>query len=114
VIFIGDHGTPPHYSLSSNIDLVNLRIVAFKITTEFAVMKVEATKISEPATEAVSGKTRFVYQSHVHEDSPIWDRSMLKCGHIVKGSTIISEMDNNTVILPSYKAEVDHVGNIVI
>jgi hypothetical protein len=43
-----------------------------------------------------------------------WDRSMLKCGHIVKGPAIISEMDSNTVILPSYKAEVDHVGNIVI
>ncbi len=102
------------YRLTSNIELVNLRIVVLEITPEFAVRKVEATKISEPAAEAVSGKTKFVYQSCVHEDTPIWDRSMLKCGHVVKGPAIISEMDSNTVILPGYKAEIDHVGNILI
>jgi N-methylhydantoinase A/oxoprolinase/acetone carboxylase beta subunit len=102
------------YRLSSNIELVNLRIIVLEITPEFAVKKVEASQTSDPASEAISGRTKFVYESHVYEDTPIWDRAQLKSGHLVKGPAIISEMDSNTVVLPGYRAEIDHVGNILL
>jgi len=102
------------YRLSSNIELVNLRIIVLEITPEFAVKKVETSKTSDPPVETISGRTKFVYEGHFHEDTPIWDRSQLKCGHVVKGPAVISEMDSNTVILPGCRAEVDHVGNILI
>lgn len=102
------------YRLQANIELVNLRIVVLEVTPEFVVKKSEKSSTSEPPPEAVFGKTKLVYDGQVYEDSPIWSRSALKSGHIVKGPCLVTEMDSNTVILPGFKAEVDHVGNILI
>jgi len=102
------------FRLNAKIELVNLRIVILEETPEFTVRKIEKAESSQPPAEAVSGKTQFVYEGTVYPDAPIWDRAQLKCGHIVRGPCLITEMDSNTVILPGFRTEVDHVGNILI
>lgn len=57
--------------------------------------------------------TRFYYEGEWHEGK-IYDRSKLHTGLVVPGPAIVSEMDSTTVVLPSYSAKVDVVGNLLI
>jgi 5-oxoprolinase (ATP-hydrolysing) len=102
------------YRLPNNVELMNIRIVAQEIQPDFAIQKLEKASSTEPPESAVQSTTTLVYENKIYENSFIWDRSKLLFGHIVKGPCVISEMDSNTVILPGFSAEVDHVGNILI
>ena len=46
--------------------------------------------------------------------APVYDRSRLKAGNVVKGPAIVMEMDSTTVILPKHHGKVDRLGNILI
>lgn len=113
-LFQAAHEKSFTFRLASKIELVNLRIVVLEETPEFVIKKVQTSSTNEPPESAISGKTKLVCEGHEYNDSPIWERSQLKSGHIVKGPCLVTEMDSNTVILPGFKAEVDHVGNILI
>ncbi|KAK9782804.1 putative 5-oxoprolinase [Seiridium cardinale] len=102
------------YRLPSNVEIINLRIVAEEEKSEMTVRRLQKAAAPEPPSSAIQSRAPFVYEGKVHEDSPIWDRSALLCGHAVEGPCIISEMDSNTVIYPGYQAKVDHVGNLLI
>ncbi|KAJ7903671.1 5-oxoprolinase [Mycena olivaceomarginata] len=102
------------YKLSSDIELMNLRIVAEEIPPEFKVQRLTPADTVEPSASAISGRTTLVYQNTEYKDSPIWARSALKWGQVVQGPCIVNEMDSNTVVLPGYKAEVDELGNLLI
>ena len=48
-------------------------------------------------------------------ESTFWDRSQLnREGYKIQGPAVVSEMDANTLILPGFVGEIDHVGNILI
>ena len=102
------------YRLSSNIELMNLRIVAEEVTPEITVKESEKTRSLEPPSSAILGKTTLVYQSRDYKESIIWNRSELKYGNVVHGPCIVNEMDSNTLILPGFKGEIDSVGNILL
>ena len=102
------------YRLSSNIELMNLRIVAEEVTPEITVKESDKTRSLEPPSSAILGKTTLVYQSRDYKESIIWNRSELKYGNVVHGPCIVNEMDSNTLILPGFKGEIDSVGNILL
>ncbi|KAJ7127119.1 Hydantoinase/oxoprolinase-domain-containing protein [Mycena epipterygia] len=102
------------YKLSTDIELMNLRIVAEEVPLDFKVKKLEAAEGTEPDIAAIASRTTLVYQNTEYTDSPIWTRSQLKWGHVVQGPCIVNEMDSNTLVLPGFKAEVDEVGNLLI
>ena len=102
------------YRLSANIELMNLRIVAEEITPKITVKESETTKSLEPSSSAIAGKTTFIYQNKEYKESIVWDRSQLLHGNVLHGPCIVNEMDSNTLILPSFKGEVDSVGNILL
>jgi N-methylhydantoinase A len=47
-------------------------------------------------------------------DTPIYDRTKLGAGSMIKGPAIIEQLDSTTVILPGQKAEIERYGNIII
>jgi len=102
------------YRLSANIELMNLRIVAEEITPKITVKESVTTKFPEPPSSAIAGSTTLIYQNKEHKESIIWDRSKLLYGNILHGPCIVNEMDSNTLILPSFKGEIDSVGNILL
>ena len=93
---------------------MNLRIVAEEVTPDITVKESYIVKDSEPSSLAIKGRTTLIYQDKQYEDSVVWDRSHLVYGNVLHGPCVINEMDSNTLILPSYKGEVDSVGNILL
>ena len=113
-LFEAEHDKLFSYRLSSDVELVNLRVIAEEVKTELPIKMLDNATSTNPPESSVSSKTNLVFQGREFPDSPVWDRLSLKNGHAVLGPCIISEMDSNTVILPGFRAEVDAVGNILI
>ena len=113
-LFDTEHDKLFTYRLSSDVELVNLRVVAEELKRELPIKKLEKATSSTPPESSVSSKTKLVFEGEEFPNSPIWDRSSLRNGHAVLGPCIISEMDSNTVVLPGFRAEIDPVGNILI
>ena len=113
-LFEAEHDKLFSYRLSSDVELVNLRVIAEEVKTELPIKTLDNATSTNPPESSVSSRTNLVFQGREFPDSPVWDRLSLKNGHAVLGPCIISEMDSNTVILPGFRAEVDAVGNILI
>ena len=113
-LFEAEHEKLFTYRLSSDVELVNLRVIAEEMKTNLPIKQLDNATSVTPPESSVCSKTNLVFQGKEFPDSPIWDRLSLKNGHAVLGPCVISEMDSNTVILPGFRAEVDAVGNILI
>ena len=113
-LFEAEHDKLFTYRLSSNVELVNLRVIAEELKYDLPIKELEqATSVILPDS-SISSKTTLVFGGNDFADSPIWNRLSLKNGHAVLGPCIISEMDSNTVVLPGFRAEIDAVGNVLI
>ena len=113
-LFDAEHDKLFTYRLSSDVELVNLRVVAEELKSDSPIKKLEKAISATPPESSVSSKTDLVFEGKEFPDSPIWDRLSLENGHAVLGPCIISEMDSNTVVLPGFRAEIDIIGNILI
>lgn len=100
------------YKLDTDVEIINLRVVAEERELDLKLKEIEES-ISPVSEAAVQSRTTLIFNGKRH-DSPIWTRSALKKGHVLHGPCIITEMDSNTLILPGYRAEIDHIGNILI
>jgi 5-oxoprolinase (ATP-hydrolysing) len=73
----------------------------------------EGQHITPPDSAIVNTKQITVEGKKV--EAKFWDRAALnKAGYRVDGPCVVSEMDSNTLILPGYYGEIDHIGNILI
>ena len=113
-LFEAEHDKLFSYRLSSDVELVNLRVIAEEVKTELPIKTLDNATSTNPPDSLVLSRTILVFDGREFPDCPIWDRVNLKNGHAVLGPCIISEMDSNTVIHPGFRAEVDAVGNILI
>ena len=113
-LFEAEHDKLFTYRLSSDVELVNLRVIAEELKSDLPIKRLGHATSTTPPDSSVSSRTRLIFEGEEFPDSPIWDRSSLKHGHTIFGPCIISEMDSNTVILPGFRAEIDPVGNILI
>ena len=113
-LFEAEHDKLFTYRLSSDVELVNLRVIAEEVKTDIPIKKLDPATSIDPPESSISSKTNLIFQGREFPDSPVWDRLSLKSGHAVLGPCVISEMDANTVIHPGFRAEVDAVGNILI
>ncbi|KXS09711.1 hypothetical protein M427DRAFT_49201 [Gonapodya prolifera JEL478] len=102
------------YRIPNDAEIMNLRVVVEEIRPPISVKKLEKATSPTPPKSAAASTTTLVSEGVQHKECPIWDRTQLLFGHEVMGPCVITEMDSNTVILPGYKAEIDHVGNILI
>ena len=113
-LFEDEHDKLFTYRLSSDVELVNLRVIAEEKKTDLPLKKLDHALSVKPPESSISSITNLVFEGKDFPGSPIWDRLSLKHGHAVLGPCVINEMDSNTVVLPGFRAEVDAVGNILI
>ncbi|KAJ1542982.1 hypothetical protein HK405_009608, partial [Cladochytrium tenue] len=102
------------YRLPSDVELINLRVVAEEVRPPITTQVLAKAAVPTPPSDAISGTTTLVYEGVHHEGCTIWDRSKLLQGHEIHGPCVVTEMDSNTLVLPGFVAKVDHVGNILI
>ena len=113
-IFEQEHEKLFTYRLSSNVELVNLRVVAEETREELPIKKLDKAESSHPPISLITATTTLIFEGKEFKDCAIWERAGLRFGHVVHGPCIVTEMDSNTLILPGFQAEIDAVGNILI
>lgn len=111
-VFEAEHERLFTFKLENDMEIINLRLAAEELKLDMKMQEVGQASGDVPEA-AMQYKTTLIYDGKEY-DSPVWIRSELKRGHLLSGPCVITEMDSNTLILPGYKAEVDHVGNILI
>ena len=102
------------YRLSSNVELVNIRVIAEEIKVDLPTKRLEKAENVQPSDSLIVSRTVLVFEGKECHSCPIWDRSGLRQGHVLKGPCVITEVDSNTLVLPGYRAEIDGVGSILI
>ncbi|KAH9902046.1 hydantoin utilization protein-like protein A [Xylariomycetidae sp. FL2044] len=99
-------------------ELVRLGVTATDASSpiEFAGMPSEefgGKLVAPPDSALVSKKVITVERKKV--EAKFWDRAKLtQAGLKIDGPAVITEMDSNTLILPGFYGEIDHIGNILI
>lgn len=104
------------FSLPSfELEIMRLGVIGVDASATIEVLHIEATEgSSTPPSSAIVDKKTIVVDGEEVE-AIFWDRSQLsRQGYKVFGPCIVSEMDSNTLILPGFVGEIDHVGNILI
>ncbi|KAG7092203.1 hypothetical protein E1B28_008571 [Marasmius oreades] len=101
------------FSLNLDIEIVNLRAVAEEIAGSTATAKLSAGS-GTPSSEAVLDTTEIFYSGQKFSNVPIYERYMLRAGNQLPGPCIITEVDSNTLITPTHRAEIDEIGNVLI
>ena len=114
-----DHFSEEHkklftYTLETDVEIVNLRVIAEEIKPDLPIRELKQADSSDPPASLASTKTTLVFDGKEYKDCPIWDRLSLLAGHVLSGPCVITEMDSNTLVHPGFKAEIDAVGNILI
>jgi N-methylhydantoinase A len=110
--FDSEHEKLYTFSLDAEHELVNLRAVATAPRPRVSAQPLpEGGPDPEPA--ARTGTLR-VWASSAHADAGRYDRALLRCGNVIHGPAVITEMDSTTVVLPGHHATVDAVGSLLI
>lgn len=112
--FDAEHNKSFTYSLSMEVEIVNLRVIAEEFRTELHLKRLGRATDADNAGLKASSRTTMIFEGNEHRDCPIWDRTSLLAGCVLHGPCIITEMDSNTVIHPGFKAEIDTAANILI
>ncbi len=89
------------------VEWVNLRVAAIGPLTTPELRPIDSGR------GAVADDHRPVFFGE-WVDTPVYDRDRLGAGDVVAGPAIIEEFGSTTPLLPGYRAEVDHYGNLVV
>jgi len=114
--FDAEHRKQFHFSFDKDHELVNLRAVVESKPAKVEAMRLE--KVEEGREDAREGGARVgeqeVYMEGRIMEAGIYDRALLKAGHVVEGPAIITEMDSTTLVLSDCRAVVLEAGVISI
>ncbi|KAB8073069.1 Hydantoinase/oxoprolinase-domain-containing protein [Aspergillus leporis] len=96
------------------LELMRLEVVAVDGSPSMELPQLIKAVSTEPPASALVSKKAIVIDGQSLE-ATLWDREKLsQQGVRVDGPCIITEMDSNTLILPSCYGEIDAIGNILI
>lgn len=113
-LFEAEHQKSFHFKLSSEVELINIRVVAEELKPDFKTNQLERAKETRPNSSSVLVRSTLIFNGQEYHDCPFWSRSEFMVGHVISGPCVIAEMDSTTVIHPGFKAETDAIGNILI
>ncbi|KAL0578437.1 hypothetical protein V5O48_003536 [Marasmius crinis-equi] len=101
------------FSLDLDVEIVIVRAVAIEEMTSIATAKLP-TGTGSPDPGAIKQKTEIFFSGQTYSDVPIYERSLLRAGDKLSGPCVITEIDSNTLITPTHRAEIDEIGNILV
>ena len=92
------------------VEIVNLRLVALGKLPGLKLQTREFCDDSQPKPFA----TRPVYFGGLPLETAIYQRDTLKPGQVVPGPAIIEQLDSTVVVTPTFSAECDPYGNLIL
>ncbi len=95
------------------VELVNYRMTAVGAIPNPPVRTISHRGLT--GNQAKKGaRPVFFSESGGFTETSVYDRYKLEPGHHIQGPAIVEEMDSNTLIHPSFQADVDTFGNLLI
>jgi N-methylhydantoinase A len=93
------------------VEWVNLRVTGVGPITRPELARLRA---GDGDIEGARLDTRPVAFDASHQDTPVYDRSLLREGDVVPGPAIVQEFGSTVPIHPGFSAEVDELANLVV
>jgi N-methylhydantoinase A len=102
-----------HCAPNEPVEWVSLRLTALG---RIAKPRLREWPANDPNPALARKESRPVYFAEAggFTDCPIFDRYRLPAGVVVAGPAVVEELDSTTVIHPSYRAQVDRFGNLLL
>ena len=100
-----------HSDPGAEIELVNCRLAAFGL-----VKKAEPSSVRSASTsldDAETERRQVFFDGQFHE-CPVYERDKLPASVSISGPAIIEEFGATTVVFPSWRAEADTYGNLIL
>ena len=100
------------FRIDGEKEFVNLRVIALGPKSQLELASSEGRQIDDLAHAVLSDHE--IFHNGKKHSAKVYDRSLLKTGHIVQGPAVITEMDSTSVVLPEHKAQVDDKLNLLL
>lgn len=99
-------------SVEETVEFINVRVAAIGKVPEVSLAHSGAG--DGDAEIALKGTRPVHFPTEGFIDTAIYDRTLLRPGHIVSGPALVEEMASTTVLTPDVKGTVDEYGNIIV
>ncbi len=99
-------------SVDEIVEFINLRVAAIGKVPEVSLAHSGATGGDAGIARKDTRPVHFLKEGFI--DTAIYDRALLRPGHVVTGPALIEEIASTTVIAPGSEGTVDEFGNIII
>ena len=99
------------YRNTQKVELVNFSVSGFGVIEQPNLPQLKPKNIDD---KIVPLETRPVYFDGKFTETPIFNRTQLLAGQIIRGPSVIEEFGSTTVIFPGQEATVDKTGIIII
>jgi N-methylhydantoinase A len=99
-------------SVDEIVEFINLRVAAIGKVPEVSLAHGGATGGDAGIARKDTRPVHFLKEGFI--DTAIYDRALLRPGHVVTGPALIEEIASTTVITPGTEGTVDEFGNIII
>jgi N-methylhydantoinase A len=99
------------FAIDTEREIINLRAIVQGRET-----LADAGRIEEGSADASPAKLaeEKIFADGEWHDATVYSRDLLKCGNIIAGPAIVTQLDSTTLILPGHNGEIDALGNILI
>ena len=99
------------FAIETEHELINLRaIVQGRETLAYA----ERIKDGSADASAAKYSEENIFADGEWQQAAVYRRDLLKCGNVLVGPAIVTQLDSTTLILPGHNGEIDRFGNILI
>jgi len=99
-------------SVDEIVEFINLRVAAIGKVPEVSLAHGGATGGDAGIARKDTRRVHFLKEGFI--DTAIYDRALLRPGHVVTGPALIEEIASTTVITPGTEGTVDEFGNVII
>jgi N-methylhydantoinase A len=99
------------FAIETERELINLRAIVQGRQT-----LADAGRIEDGSTDASAAKLEEekIFADGEWQAAQVYRRDLLKCGNIIAGPAIVTQLDSTALILPGHHGEIDAIGNILI
>lgn len=99
------------FAIETERELINLRAIVQGRETLADAGRIEDGSANAGAAKLADGK---IFADGEWRQAAVYQRDLLKCGNVIAGPAIITQLDSTTLILPGHSGEIDAFGNILI
>ena len=99
------------FAIETERELINLRAIVQGRETLAGAGRIQEGNADADAAKLAEEK---VFADGEWREAAVYRRDLLKCGNIIAGPAIVTQLDSTALILPGHAGEIDALGNILI